>query len=120
KAQLNVLTLDEANQRLVQLEADVRTHRETTHASADGLREKRNKAHLSVQVAERNIESLHVRAPFDGFVTVRTNFQAFGGIYFGGAMPDYRVGDPACRRQSPSRDKRSTTCSTSRGRRCST
>ena len=95
KAQQNVLTLDEANQRLVQLEADVRTHRETTHASADGLREKRNKAHLSVQVAERNIESLHVRAPFDGFVTVRTNFQAFGGIYFGGAMPDYRVGDAA-------------------------
>jgi len=36
-----------------------------------------------------------VRAPFDGFVTVRTNFQAFGGIYFGGAMPDYRVGDAA-------------------------
>ena len=48
-----------------------------------------------MQVAERNIESLRVRAPFDGFVTVRTNFQAFGGIYFGGAMPDYRVGDAA-------------------------
>ncbi len=59
------------------------------------VREKRNKAQLSVQVAERNIESLHVRAPFDGVVTVRTNFQAFGGIYFGGAMPDYRIGDAA-------------------------
>jgi multidrug resistance efflux pump len=95
KAQQNVLTLDEAKRRLAQLEADVKTHRETTHASADGLHEKRNKAQLSVQVAERNIESLHVRAPFDGFVTVRTNFQAFGGIYFGGAMPDFRVGDAA-------------------------
>ena len=59
------------------------------------MREKRNKAQLSVQVAERNIESLHVRAPFDGVVIVRTNFQAFGGIYFGGAMPDYRIGDAA-------------------------
>ena len=59
------------------------------------MREKRNKAQLSVQVAERNIDSLHVRAPFDGVVTVRTNFKAFGGIYFGGAMPDYRVGDAA-------------------------
>jgi hypothetical protein len=59
------------------------------------VREKRNKAQLSVQVAQRNIESLHVRAPFDGAVTVRTNFQAFGGIYFGGAMPDYRIGDAA-------------------------
>ncbi len=95
KAQQNVLVLEEAKQRLAQNEADVKTHRETNQASADGLREKRNKAQLSVQVAERNIESLHVRAPFDGFATVRTNFQAFGGIYFGGAMPDYRVGDAA-------------------------
>jgi HlyD family secretion protein len=95
KAQQNVLTLEEAKQRLAQLESDVKTHRETTHASAAGLREKRNKAQLSVQVAQRNIENLHVRAPFDGFVTVRQNFQAFGGIYFGGAMPDYRVGDAA-------------------------
>jgi len=100
KAEQNALSLDEAKQRLAQLEADVKTHRETSQASADGLREKRNKAQLSVQVAERNIDSLHVRAPFDGFVTVRTNFQAFGGIYFGGAMPDYRVGDAAFAGQS--------------------
>jgi multidrug resistance efflux pump len=95
KAQQNVLTLDEAKQRLAQLEADVKTHAETGGASAAGLQEKRNKAQLSVQVAQRNIDSLHVRAPFDGVVSVRTNFQAFGGIYFGGAMPDYRVGDAA-------------------------
>jgi multidrug resistance efflux pump len=95
KAQQNVLTRDEAAQRLAQLEADVKTHRETTRASDDSVREKRNKAQLAVQVATRNIESLHVRAPFDGVVTVRTNFQAFGGIYFGGAMPDYRIGDAA-------------------------
>jgi multidrug resistance efflux pump len=95
KAEQNVLARDEAKQRLAQLEADVKTHRETTQASANNVGEKRNKAQLSVQVAERNIESLHVRAPFDGFVTVRTNFQAFGGIYFGGAMPDYRIGDAA-------------------------
>jgi HlyD family secretion protein len=95
KSQQNVLALDEAKQRLAQLEADVKTHGETGRASGDGLREKRNKAQLSVQVAQRNIESLHVRAPFDGIITVRTNFQAFGGIYFGGAMPDYRVGDAA-------------------------
>jgi multidrug resistance efflux pump len=95
KGQQNALALDEAKQRLAQLESDVKTHAETSHASAAGLREKRNKAQLSVTVAERNIDSLHVRAPFDGFVIVRTNFQAFGGIYFGGAMPDYRVGDAA-------------------------
>lgn len=93
KAQQNVIVLDEARQRLAQLEADVKIHRETGRASGAGLNEKRIKAQLSVQVAERNIESLRVRAPFDGFVTVRTNFNAFGGIGFPGVMPDFRVGD---------------------------
>ena len=93
KAQQNVILLDEARQRLGQLEADVKIHRETSRASGAGLNEKRIKAQLSVQVAERNIESLRVRAPFDGFVTVRTNFNAFGGIGFPGVMPDFRVGD---------------------------
>jgi len=100
KAQQNVLVLGEAKQRLTQLEADVKTHRETNRASGDGLREKRNKAQLSVQVAQRNIDSLRVRAPFDGFITVRTNFNAFGGIGFPGVMPDYRVGDAAFPGQS--------------------
>jgi hypothetical protein len=94
KARQNVLLLAEASQRLAQLEADVATHRTTSHASADGLREKRNKAQLAVQVAERNIASLAIRAPFNGYVTIRTNFQAFGGIVFSGtAMPEFRVGD---------------------------
>ncbi len=101
KAKQNVLLLDEARQRLAQLEADVKTHQTTNQASADGLREKRNKAQLAVQIAERNIESLTIRAPFDGFVTVRTNFQAFGGIIFSGAaMPDFRVGDSTYAGQS--------------------
>jgi len=79
KAQQNVLALDEAKQRLTQLESDVKIHRETTHASGDGLREKRNKAQLSVQVAQRNIENLHVRAPFDGFVTSARIFRRSAG-----------------------------------------
>jgi HlyD family secretion protein len=95
KAQQNQLVLEEANERLAQLEADVKTHRETERASAAGLREKKNKAQLSVQVAERNIDNLHVRAPFDGYVVLRTNFGAFGGIGFPGMMPDFRVGDAA-------------------------
>jgi len=92
KAKQNVLLLEEARQRLAQIEADLATHRTTSHASAAGLREKRNKAQLAVQVAERNIGSLAIRAPFDGYVTIRTNFMAFGGIGFPG-MPEYRVGD---------------------------
>ena len=33
----------------------------------------------------RNIENLRIRAPFDGFVTLRPNMMAFGGVVFGGA-----------------------------------
>jgi multidrug resistance efflux pump len=94
QAEQNLILLNEAKQRLTQVEQDVVRHRDTSKASAAGFAEKRNKAQLAVQVAERNIASLKIRAPFDGFVTVRTNFQAFGGIWTP-AMPDYRVGDAA-------------------------
>ena len=92
-AKQNLLLLDEARQKLAQLEQDIKSHAATALASGAVLREKRNKAHLAVDVARRNIENLRIRAPFDGFVTVRPNMMAFGGIYFGGPMPEYRVGD---------------------------
>lgn len=93
-AKQNLLLLEEARQRLAQLEHDVASHRQTALASGAVVREKRNKAQVAVSVAQRNIENLRVRAPFDGFVTLRANMMAFGGIVFSGAvMPEYRVGD---------------------------
>ena len=92
-AKQNLLLLEEARQRLAKLEVDLKSHRESAVAAGAVLREKRNKAQAAVDVATRNIESLQIRAPFDGFVTLRPNMMAFGGIYFGGAMPEYRVGD---------------------------
>src|SRR6185295_9243316 len=93
-AKKNLLLLDEARHQLAQLEKDVVSHRETSRASTDVLREKRNKAQLSVQVAQRNIDGLVLRAPFDGFVVVRENSNAFGGpIFFGMALPEFRAGD---------------------------
>jgi HlyD family secretion protein len=94
QAQQNLLLLEEALQRLAQVEKDVRSHRETNRASGDVVKEKRNKAQLAVQVAERNIASLQIRAPFDGFVVLRPNFDALGGFCcVPGMTPDYRVGD---------------------------
>jgi len=95
KAKQNLLLLDEARQRLAQLEKDVQSHRETTRASGNVLKEKRAKAALAVQVAERNIASLQMRAPFDGFVVSRQNTDALGGFCCppGITLPDYRVGD---------------------------
>jgi HlyD family secretion protein len=93
-ARQNVLLLDEARQRLAQLEVDVTSHKATSTASTAVLGEKRNKARAAVETARRNIDSLRVRAPFDGYVTLRPNYMAFGGVMFQGAVvPEYRVGD---------------------------
>ena len=93
-AQQNLLLLEEARQKLGQLERDVVSRRDATRASADVLRERRNKAQVAVAVAERNIKNLKVVAPFDGHVTVRANMMAMGGVIFSGAvMPEFRIGD---------------------------
>ena len=93
-AKKNLLLLEEAKHQLAQLDQDTQRHRETSGASVAVLREKRNKADLSVQVAQRNIDNLRMRAPFDGFVMLRENTNAFGGpLFFGMAIPEYRAGD---------------------------
>ena len=90
------LLFDEARDRLSQLEVDVKSRREASTASRAVLRERRMKAQVAVEVARRNIQNLQIRAPFDGFVTLRMNTMAFGGVVFSGAvMPEYRVGDTA-------------------------
>jgi multidrug efflux pump subunit AcrA (membrane-fusion protein) len=95
-AEQHRLLLQEARQRLAQLEVDVKSRRDGAAASAAVLRERRMKAQVAVDVARRNIENLQVRAPFDGFVTLRMNMMAFGGVVFSGAvMPEYRLGDTA-------------------------
>jgi hypothetical protein len=96
EAKTNLLLLDEARSRLASLEQEVKTRRLTSAASTSVLRERRNKAMVAVQVAQRNIDNLSVRAPFDGFVSVRQNMMAMGGVVFMGAvMPDFRPGDTA-------------------------
>jgi len=93
-AKQNLLLLEEARQKLAQLEKDVVSRRDASRSSADVLRERRNKAQVAVNVAERNIQNLKVVAPFDGYVTVRANMMAMGGVMFSGAvMPEFRIGD---------------------------
>lgn len=95
-ARQNLMLLDEARGRLAAVEKEVQSHRETSRASTAMIRERRTKAQVAVAVATRNIDSLRMRAPFDGIVSVRQNFNAYGGIVFGGTtMPDFRAGDTA-------------------------
>lgn len=95
-ARQNLLLLEEAKQKLAQLERELASRRASSRASTQVLREKANKSRVAVAVAERNIQNLKLVAPFDGFVTIRQNMNAMGGIIFSGAvMPDFRVGDSA-------------------------
>ena len=93
-AKKNLLSLEEARRRLVQLEEDVKSRAATSQASLAVVAEKRNKATLSMQRAQQAIDSLALRAPFDGVVSVKENRNAAGGIFFTGmVLPELREGD---------------------------
>ena len=70
EAQKNQLSLEEAKRRLAQLEEDVKSRAATNVASLAVVQEKRNKAVMGMQRAQQQIESLVLRAPMDGTVSV--------------------------------------------------
>lgn len=93
-AKKNLLSLEEARRRLAQLEEDVKSRAATSQASLAVVEEKRHKAMLSMQRAQQVIDSLVLRAPFDGVVSVKENRNAAGGIFFTGmVLPELREGD---------------------------
>ena len=91
-AQKNVLMLDEAKGRIVQLEGDLTSRDTTDRASLAVLEEKRNKARLAMETAQRNIDQMRIRAPFDGLVAVKDN-DTNGAAWTGMVVPEYREGD---------------------------
>jgi HlyD family secretion protein len=92
-AQKNLLSLEEAKRRLAQLEEDISSRAATSQASLVVVQEKRNKAVLAMQRATQIIESLVLKAPIDGTVSVKEN--RTGMMFFGPGMiiPEYREGD---------------------------
>jgi multidrug efflux pump subunit AcrA (membrane-fusion protein) len=93
-AKKNELTLDEARRALQQLEEDVKSRSATQAASLAVAQEKRNKAMLAMQRAQQVIDSLLLKAPMDGVVSIKENRDAMGGMMiWGAAMPEYREGD---------------------------
>ena len=92
EAKKNVLTHEEAKRRLAQLESDVTSRDATDRASIAVLEEKRNKARLGMETAQRNIDNMRIRAPFDGVVAVKDNDTA-GAAWTGMVVPEYRAGD---------------------------
>ena len=92
-AKKNVLTLEEARHRLAQLEIDVTSRSATNDAALAVVLEQRNKAQLAMERAKSIIDSLVVKAPFDGVVSAKENRDAAGGFFYGQTLPEYRQGD---------------------------
>ena len=93
-AQKNVLSHEEARRRLAQLLEDMKSRAATNQASLAVAQEKRTKAQLAMQRAQQVIDSLVIRAPFDGVVSLKENRDASGGmIFWGMILPEYRAGD---------------------------
>lgn len=93
-AQKNILALDEAKRALAQLEQDIRSHSASNEAALAISEEKRHKALLAMDQAERNIKNMRVTSPIDGLMVIHGNRDSTGGMFFGGMMlPDYHVGD---------------------------
>jgi multidrug resistance efflux pump len=91
-AQKNLLALEEANRRLSQLKEDIPSHAASNQAEIAVAEEKLSKARLSMELARKNIQNLHLRAPMDGLVSVQQNRQT--QFYFPGMrLPEYREGD---------------------------
>jgi HlyD family secretion protein len=94
EAKKNVLSLEEARRRLEQLQDDVTSRAATSQASLAVAEEKRTKATLSMQRAQQVIDSLVLRAPLDGVVSLKENRNAAGGMFFWGmVLPELREGD---------------------------
>lgn len=93
-SQKHALSLEEAKRRLSQLEEDVKSRSVTNQASLAVSEERRNKSRLAMQRAQQIIDSLVMRAPIDGVVSLKENRDASGGFFFFGmVLPEYRQGD---------------------------
>ena len=91
-AKKNLLALDEARRHLSQLKEDIPSHAASNQADIAVAEEKLAKARLSMELAQKNIQNMHLRAPMDGLVAVQENRQT--NFYFTGMrLPEYREGD---------------------------
>src|SRR6266542_3772125 len=90
-AKKNLLSLEEQQRRLKQLESDIKSRREQAQAELAVLQENRNKSMIDVRREEQRIAQAKVLAPMTGLVAIRQNRSGF--FMFGQQLPDIREGD---------------------------
>jgi hypothetical protein len=88
----NLLSLDEAKRRLVQLESDIKSRKEQAEAQIDTLREAKRRSMIDVVREKQRIAQSKMLAPMSGLVAVRQN-RATDFYFPGMQLPDIREGD---------------------------
>lgn len=91
-ARQNELALDAARTQLAQLEKDLADRKASAAASIAIHRAARDKAQVQAQMAQRNIDSMTLRAASDGYVSVQQN-TATNFYYRGMQLPLFQLGD---------------------------
>jgi HlyD family secretion protein len=92
QARKNALTLEEAKRRLAQLEEDVSSRAKSNDAALAVAEEKRHKAKITIDQAQRLLDQMELRATMDGVVAVRENRET-NFMFWGMTFAEYRQGD---------------------------
>jgi HlyD family secretion protein len=92
--QTHQITLEEARRKLAKLQGSGSSRAETDRAALAVAQEKRAAAKMTADRARQSLDHLVMKAPMDGFVVVRQNFDANNGMFYSGmTLPEYRAGD---------------------------
>lgn len=87
----NQLALEQAKNALAKLQQDIVSHTASGNATVQLAQEKKNKAKLTMDQAQQNIEKMRVSAPMDGLVSIERSTPDI--MWEGMSLPDYRAGD---------------------------
>jgi multidrug efflux pump subunit AcrA (membrane-fusion protein) len=92
EARQNEIALEQAQNRLRQAQQDVKNKKTTSAASIAIQKANQNKAKVMAQMAQRNIESMTLKAKTSGYVNVQPN-TFVNMIYTGMLLQPFQLGD---------------------------
>ena len=91
-ARQNELAVESARDRLRQLQEDLASRKATTEAGIAIQQAAVKKAQVKAEMARKMIDSMTLRAPADGYVSVQQNSNT-GMLMFGMELPVFQVGN---------------------------
>jgi multidrug efflux pump subunit AcrA (membrane-fusion protein) len=91
-ARQNELAVEAARDRLRQLQEDLASRKATTEAGIAIQEAAVKKSHVKAEMARKMIESMTLRAPADGYVSIQQNSNT-GMIMWGMELPIFQIGN---------------------------